>query len=945
MSDQQIELAVSGLQTDPGPFSAAPGGALIEAENVSFRRPGVIEPRGPFVYTLDATDTTQSPISIFEWQGDVYSILDDNTIRKNASSTIGSGPTSFTKGQTWSAISQDHVIFTSDNGSYAIDSSTSTDARRTGSPRAMGFAVNCGNNGVLAGVNWLKNGYSTAYRIVYVRFQATRPLLGAPSETRRVRNNSGSDVYVALTAYLDVADSPAVGDVIEIYRALKVTPYTADSADEMRLRTSITLTSGDISSGLVQFTDVLDDDAWSGESLYTNESQDGLALSNYRPYQSSDVAYYNNMAFYGRANTPHRVSVNVKAIGTPLGATAPSEWSQTLTSMDVTINVASVAQLSAIAPAAFRTNGAKQGSIVVGQVITLTAASGGVPGTADAVFQANTKITSFNPTTGNMTWDKGTLSAPGAGTVVTVWDWIGTQVGVSPIKRIFAATGVSTPSPPGSTVYDELWGTSDGITGLPLGTGQGGGACDMERAWAATFKSSGIRLYTNETNQGAYLGVQLTFERDAIGAVGFTMYSTKPLAFDRYCDTVTGIASAIEGGDNTIVWSKYQEPEAIPLPYFKQLGPSDNVIQRLAVLKDTLFVFTTHGLYRFFGTDPESLIVDLFDPTIRLVDPRMLARSHNVLWAWTTRGVMQITAGGAERIDLPIARNLDDSRILSNGFPGANWFMMASDALDIVVLGSDNSGTSNGIAYAWNGYVFDVKTSNWAWWNGRRALTAATFTTDTAIIPYFGLLGGYAQYEFLVLQLQSANSFADHVNNHITVDTVVGTAVTLSLNDYWSVAVGDVISDGTGSYWVTDVSDNLNFSVDRNGLQTGNHIVGENCLRRVVWIGNAAQDPMVDKSFIKATQPFERVKFGRNMTFVFSGFQNSTEYSTTTEYAPTGTEYATEKPMIRLNHVPHQVGRDWALKAGFMQSEAGTYWATAGLRLLTRYTSDKVARG
>lgn len=925
MAEQQIELAVSGLQTDPGPFSAAPGGALIEAQNVAFRRPGVIEPRGPFTYTLDSVETTQKPISIFEWNGNVYTILDNNVIRKNGSSTIATDATGYTKGATWSAIANDRVIYTTDSGAYSIYTSADTVSLRSGTPRANGFFTKLVASGT-AGLNWLPNNYATAYRLVNARFPLTTEMLGPPTDLRIVRNNSGAAAYVTLRCYVDAFSGLVAGDQIHIYRALKVTPYSGAIADELRLRTTLTITSGDLSTGYIDYNDQLDDTAWSGASLYTNESQDGLALSNYRPYFANDVAFYNNMMFYGQYTSPHRVSLNVVS----MGGTAPSDLSQRLSIENVGPVTFALGAGTITAPAAYRTGGSAQGAIQVGQVLTAT---GGTPESADAVFAANTTVTAYNPTTGVITLSAVTLSGLAGGNIF-VWDWISVQ-DAHTSRKIYAGDT-------GDVTKTKVFATAEDAT-----NGLAAGAPDVERCWAASYSSSDFRLYADETGQGPFLGVQLTFERISInfpGETNFTVKSTKPLAFDKYCDTVTGVASTTDGGTNNIAWSKYQLPEAVPLPYFKALGPKDNVIQRLAVLKDTLFIFTTHGMYRFFGTDPDSLIIDLFDPTIRLVDPRMLARSHNVLWAWTTRGVMRISAGGTDRIDLPIARDLDDKRTQSFYFQN-NWFMSASDASDVVLIGSDDSGSSHGISYGWNGYAFDVKTSNWAWWNGRRPITAATFATDLSLIPYYGITGGYGKYEFLTASIASPNVFADHVDDHITVDTVVGTSVTLSLNNYWNVAIGDVIADGTGVYWVVTASDNLHFTIDRAGLATGNHRVGENCLRRVVWVGNDADDPMLDKSFIKATQPFERVRYGRNMTFVFSGYQNTTEYSTTTEYAPSGTEFAAEKPMIRLNHVPHEVGRDWALKAGFMQSEAGTYWATAGLRLLTRYTSDKVARG
>src|SRR5690348_10095825 len=100
---EALDGPVYGLVTDPGPFVAAPPGSLLTADNVCVRRQGVIEPRGSFIYSFNATESTAKPLAIWDWDSHTYVVYDDYSLWRDGSIVSGSYST-FTGGETWSEI-------------------------------------------------------------------------------------------------------------------------------------------------------------------------------------------------------------------------------------------------------------------------------------------------------------------------------------------------------------------------------------------------------------------------------------------------------------------------------------------------------------------------------------------------------------------------------------------------------------------------------------------------------------------------------------------------------------------------------------------------------------------------------------------------------------------------------------------------------------------------
>lgn len=104
---------------------------------------------------------------------------------------------------------------------------------------------------------------------------------------------------------------------------------------------------------------------------------------------------------------------------------------------------------------------------------------------------------------------------------------------------------------------------------------------------------------------------------------------------------------------NRIYYSKLQQPEAVPIVNFLDVGSVNKAILRIFPLRDSLFVFKEEGLFRISGeTPPWSLA--LFDANTKLIAADSLGSSNNLLYCWAKAGIVTVSESGAQLISRPI---------------------------------------------------------------------------------------------------------------------------------------------------------------------------------------------------------------------------------------------------------------------------------------------------
>lgn len=119
-------------------------------------------------------------------------------------------------------------------------------------------------------------------------------------------------------------------------------------------------------------------------------------------------------------------------------------------------------------------------------------------------------------------------------------------------------------------------------------------------------------------------------------------------------ETVT-LVSENEEKENRVYYSKFQQPEAVPIVNYFDVGSEDKKILRIVPLRDSLFVFKEDGLYRISG-EAAPFQLELFDNSFILLAPDSVAVCNNVIYAWTTQGIQSLSEGGA----YVISRQIDN---------------------------------------------------------------------------------------------------------------------------------------------------------------------------------------------------------------------------------------------------------------------------------------------
>lgn len=161
---------------------------------------------------------------------------------------------------------------------------------------------------------------------------------------------------------------------------------------------------------------------------------------------------------------------------------------------------------------------------------------------------------------------------------------------------------------------------------------------------------------------------------------------------------------------NRIYYSVLQQPDAVPLVNFIDVGSQDQAIIRIMPLRDSLFVFKQDGLWRISG-EIAPFTVQLFDSSCIVVAPDSVAVSNNMVFAWTTRGIVAVTEGGVNNISNNTINNIVKplSSATFPAFPTATWGLgYESDNSYLVFTVVNPEDTAPQIAYR-----YDQITNTW----------------------------------------------------------------------------------------------------------------------------------------------------------------------------------------------------------------------------------------
>lgn len=159
-----------------------------------------------------------------------------------------------------------------------------------------------------------------------------------------------------------------------------------------------------------------------------------------------------------------------------------------------------------------------------------------------------------------------------------------------------------------------------------------------------------ILLEARALNQAAFY---LTVNNAATTGVEFS----PNIPVDGTTPPTNTVLSTNETSPNRIYYSKFQQPEAVPILNFLDVGPKDKEIIRILALRDSLFVLKEEGIYRLSGpAAPFQVYPFDFSTNIKSADSAVVL--NNLIYMMSNQGVNTVSDTGVAIISRPIEDKL-----------------------------------------------------------------------------------------------------------------------------------------------------------------------------------------------------------------------------------------------------------------------------------------------
>lgn len=382
-----------------------------------------------------------------------------------------------------------------------------------------------------------------------------------------------------------------------------------DPGDEQGLVFESNPTTSELNAGVLLITDITPD-SFRGANLYTNaNSGEGILQANDVPPVAQDIATFKGYTFYANTKTKQRLNLSLLSISALVSGTS------TLTVTDGTTSNVYTFKTQSITCDTHSTN------IVDGIASTSTLTVGASISGSD--FLSGTYIVRIISATSIEI----SQSATGSNTATSF------TTGYESVSLKYIA--ISQFATPGQQV-DE------------------------------TARSL-VRIINSEDSEIVY-GFYISGVDDVPGAMLFEARQPNQIAFYVFANsaTTTGtqfnpnlpasgnlVTSDNESSPNRIYYSKFQQPEAVPLLNYVDIGPRDKQIKRILALRDNLFVLKEEGIYRLSGfTAPFQIYPFDFSTSIQAADSAVIL--NNLIYVYSDQGIATISDTNVNIISRPI---------------------------------------------------------------------------------------------------------------------------------------------------------------------------------------------------------------------------------------------------------------------------------------------------
>lgn len=831
-----------GLFTFKNYYSQVPEGSMSKASNVVIDRDDIVEPRrGLKQYGNALSNTTYRALQLLDYKTRLLRHVSNNTLQYDSTGNgdFANFTGTFSPAETGYRIrsveQNGNLFFLTSDGVKKISASTANDLATASIITAGG--VKSLSLSVIAdytSIGFLEPQKQCAYKIVWgYKDNNENLILGVPSERVIVQNlkltdpsgNSNANTKITSNIPAQILNYPA--DIknkyfYQIYRTIQ-TSVDIDPGEEFNLVFEDFPTSGELTAGqITNISDITPDDIRvSGTLLYTNPtSGEGIGQASEAPPFAKDITSYKEYTFYANTSTVHRLFLDYLSIegivstdelkltdGTTTrtyeyqgevetytldySLTSVADYKNTVspyTAKYFTIDAATVQDVVAersyylwfqdstapnpeVDPQVSGKLGIKvdiAGLLNVDDIATeIKDTLEGINGTIDFNTTVDTALDTITIVNAN----NGYVQASPTTTVANLSiSKDGNGLGEdSTTFKIFL---------PRKPAISDIYGpsTSQQLEQVALSTINV--INDDSSAFIYGFYQS-----SSETTPGKIL-----FEQRVTTGASFWFYTVDGFE-DQFTPTIGNSStsktalSTNEVRPNRVYYSKYQQPEAVPLTNYFDVGPRDKRIQRIVSLRDALFIFKEEGVYRVTG-DTAPFVVQEFDSSVYIRSIDSVAVLNNQIYALTSQGVTTVTDSGVQ----VITRGIEDifSQITHSGVSFKTSTFGVAYETDRAYLLFTIKETNDSVATIC--YRYNTFTNSWTSFDVSATCGIVKFDDDKLYIGASDI--PYIEQERKNLDI---SDYCDReYERTISDDSIDGTTIILNSND--NVEAGDAIS-------------------------------------------------------------------------------------------------------------------------------------------------------
>lgn len=458
----------------------------------------------------------------------------------------------------------------------------------------------------------------------------------------------------------------------------------------------------------------------------------------------------------------------------------------------------------------------------------------------------------------------------------------------------------------------------------------------------ASSNSTLWAVYSSEENE--LPGKVRIYERDYGDAGAFGVSSSVGSEFSPNLDPSKSQAATNNKNPNRLFYSKFQEPEAVPLLNFFDVGPANDRILRILPLRSTLLVFTTRAIYRLSGTTANTFQVTLLDNTARLLAPESLVPINNTACGLFDQGVSRVSSSAVQVISRPIEGDLLDIRGATGDKLAELSFGVSyeSDRKYLLAMPETSTATINNVFY-----VYNTVTNSWTTFDLQKSAGIVRPDDDKL---YFAEPGAISR------ERKNFNE-TDYAEEAIpvVVTSVAPDNVTLTLTDVSTVEIGYMFLEDNLAYSVVEAIDTANSTItvkDPLSWNTGTSSVLPFIQTTILWNPLYAKTPNVLKQFSECTLLVEtplqdaELEFSTPNSGGFEGVE-----ITDTAVGPWGlfpwddVAWGGEPSKKRYRtYVPRTKQKDTLLNVRLEQNTVYNQFQISGLSLYYRFISNRVGR-